>query len=81
MIRWKRLWMVLVPLALVWAGTHFFLDRGLRLGLEKAGTAANGARVEVGGVSTRFWGLVLTISDLRVTDPANPMTNAVQIET
>lgn len=73
--------MVLVPLALVWAGTHFFLDRGLRLGLEKAGTAANGARVEVGGVSTRFWGLVLTISDLRVTDPANPMTNAVQIET
>ncbi|MBL0351104.1 MAG: TIGR03545 family protein [Elusimicrobia bacterium] len=72
---------ILVPLALIWAGTHFFLDRGLRLGLEKAGTAANGARVELGGVSTRFWGLTLALSDLRVTDANNPLTNAVQIET
>ncbi len=79
MIRWGRLALLLTPLVLVWAGTHFFLDRGIRQAIQTAGTAAVGARVDVAGVSTRFWRLSATVRGLAVTDPEEPMTNAVEI--
>jgi uncharacterized protein (TIGR03545 family) len=80
MIRWGRLAFLLTPLLLIWAGAHFFLDRGIRTAIQTVGTAAVGARVDVAGVSTHFWRLSATISGLAVTDPDNPMTNAVEIE-
>ena len=81
MIRWGRLALIVVPLALVWAGTHFFLDRGIKSAIQSAGSAAVGARVDVGGVSTSFWRLSATVRNLAVTDPNAPMTNAVEIGT
>ena len=81
MIRWGRLAIVAIPVALVWAGAHFFLDRSITSAIESAGTAAVGARVDVGHVSTSFWHLTAAVKGLAVTDPDNPMTNAIEIET
>lgn len=81
MIRWGRLLFLIVPLVLIWTGTHFFLDRGIKSALETAGTAANGARVDVRDVDTRFWQLSAVIRGLAVTDSDNPMTNTLEIDT
>lgn len=81
MIRWGRLTILVTPLVLIWAGTHFFLDRGIKTAIQTAGTAAVGARVDVSGVRTSFWRMSATLSGLAVTDPDLPMTNAVEIGT
>ena len=81
MIRWGRLAFLLTPLILIWAGTHFFLDRGIKSAIETAGTTAVGARVDVANVRTRFWGLSATVNGLAVTDPDHPMTNSIDIGT
>ncbi len=81
MIRWGRLAVLLTPIVLIWAGTRFFLDRGIKNAVESVGTKAVGAKVDVGNVSTSFWRLSAEISDLAVTDPDQPMTNAVEIKT
>ena len=81
MIRWGRFFLLATPLALLWAGTHFFLDRGIETAIESAGTAANGARVDVRDVDTRFWQLSAIVRGLAVTDADNPMTNVLEIET
>jgi uncharacterized protein (TIGR03545 family) len=81
MIRWGRLSMIIAPLFLIWAGTHYFLDRGMKSAIQIAGTAAVGARVDVAEVSTSFWRLTAQIEGLAVTDPDAPMTNAVEIKT
>lgn len=77
---WKRGFPLLVVLFLAWALVHFFLDRGIARAIEAAGTAANGARVDVGGVSTSFLRLSATITGLAVTDKEMPMTNALEIK-
>jgi uncharacterized protein (TIGR03545 family) len=81
MIRWGRLAFLLTPLILIWAGTHFFLDRGIKSAIETAGTTAVGARVDVANVRTRFWRLSATVNGLAVTDPDHPMTNSIDIGT
>lgn len=80
MIRWNRFFLIATPLILLWAAGHFFLDRGLKLAIEQFGTAANGARVDVGGLTTRFWRLSLDIRGVAVADADAPMTNLVEIE-
>ncbi len=81
MIRWGRFALLVTPLVLIWAGTHFFLDRGIKSAIQSAGTSAVGARVDVTDVSTSFWRLSATIRGLAVTDPDQPMTNSVEIGT
>lgn len=80
MIRWNRFFLLATPLALLWAAGHFFLDRGLKIAIEQFGSAANGARVEVRGLTTRFWRLSLDVQGLAVADADAPMTNIVEIE-
>lgn len=80
MIRWGRLAVLLTPIVLIWVGTHFFLDRTIKNAIETVGTKAVGAKVDVGNVNTSFWRLSAKISDLAVTDPDEPMTNAVEIK-
>ncbi len=80
MIRWNRFFLLATPLVLLWAAGHFFLDRGLKMAIEQVGTAANGARVDVRGLTTRFWRLSLDIRGLAVADADAPMTNLVEIE-
>jgi len=80
MIRWNRFFLIATPLVLLWAAGHFFLDRGLKMAVEQFGTAANGARVDVRGLTTRFWRLSLDIRGVAVADADAPMTNLVEIE-
>jgi uncharacterized protein (TIGR03545 family) len=80
MIRWGRLAVLLTPIVLIWAGTRFFLDGAIKQAIESVGTKIVGAQVDVRDVSTRFWDLSATISGLAVTDPDEPMTNAVEIK-
>lgn len=80
MIRWNRFFLIATPLVLLWAAGHFFLDRGLKLAVEQVGTAANGARVDVRSLTTRFWRLSLDIRGLAVADADAPMTNLVEID-
>lgn len=80
MIRWNRFFLIATPLVLLWAAGHFFLDRGLKTAIEQFGTAANGARVDVRGVTTRFWRLSLDVRGLAVADADAPLTNLVEIE-
>lgn len=81
MIRWGRLAVLLTPLVIIWAGTHFFLDASIKNAIETVGTKAVGAKVDVADVSTSVWRLSAKISGLAVTDSDNPMTNAVEIKT
>jgi uncharacterized protein (TIGR03545 family) len=79
-IRWNRFFLLATPLVLLWAAGHFFLDRGLKIAVEQFGSAANGARVDVRGLTTRFWRLSLDVRGLAVADADAPMTNIVEIE-
>lgn len=81
MIRWGRLAILVTPLVLIWAGTHFFLDRGIKTAIQSTGAAAVGARVDVSSVRTSFWRLSATVNGLAVTNPDEPMTNSVEIGT
>lgn len=75
MIRWSYLAPRLAVLALLWAGGAFALDPLLRRGLEAAGSAALGAKVEVGGLRTRVFPPSLRLSGVAAADPEQPMRN------
>jgi len=79
MIRWKALVPTVVVVALVIAFFTFFFDTLVECGLEKAGTAANGAKVELDDLDIGFQNLSVTLTRLQVTDENNPMTNAVEV--
>jgi len=49
-------------------------------GIEKAGTAVVGARVDVGYARLSLSPLGLTLKDLQVTNPLRPMENTVQVD-
>jgi len=48
--------------------------------IEAAGTRAVGAKVELGDADLSLFPLGITLTDLQVTDPDAPMTNAVQVD-
>ena len=48
--------------------------------IEKRGTRAIGAKVELARVDVSFFPLGITLSDLQVTNPDAPMTIAVQVD-
>ncbi|MBK6879833.1 MAG: hypothetical protein IPH01_03470 [Elusimicrobia bacterium] len=72
MIRWNRFFLLATPLVLLWAAGHFFLDRGLKIAVEQFGSAANGARVDVRGLTTRFWRLSSTSAGSPWRTPTRP---------
>jgi uncharacterized protein (TIGR03545 family) len=80
LIRWKAVVPGLVTTALVAVFMVFFLDWTVEWAIEKAGTMANGARVELSGVNINFATGTVTLKGLQVTDHGAPMTNAVEIE-
>lgn len=68
-----------VLLAVV-AGIAFILSGTIvKRGIEKAGTAVVGARVDVGDARLSLSPLGLTLTDLQVTNPRRPMENTVQV--
>lgn len=78
-IRWQGVvaFVVVVGLlALVWL---LLVDMWVERAIERAGTAAVGAKVELDAADLSLMPLGLTLTRLQVTNPDEPMTNAVEI--
>ncbi len=67
---------VTVLLAAVW---WLLVDGLIECAIERAGTQAVGAKVELAAADLTLIPLGLTLSGLQVTDPDAPMTNAVEV--
>ena len=68
---------VTVLLASVW---WLLVDGMIECAVERAGTQAVGARVELAAADLTLFPLGLTLSGLQVTDPEAPTTNAVEVK-
>jgi len=79
MIRWKGLIAFAVIAGLIMLFNFLFLDRIIKGIVEDQASLAVGARVDVGDLKTSLFGLGVEIRDLQVTNPDQPMRNAVQI--
>jgi uncharacterized protein (TIGR03545 family) len=78
-IRWRGVIVFLVVVLLVAAVWLLVVDRVIRRVIEKSGTVLVGAKVELGEADLSLFPLGLTLSRLQVTNPDQPMTNAVEI--
>jgi len=82
MAKWIRWWGLgaFVVVAAILVGVWMFLIDGWVKGvIEKAGTEAVGAKVELDSADLSLFPAGLTLMRLQVTDPKEPMTNAVEI--
>ena len=79
MIRWKGLIAFVVIIGLIILFNLLFLDRIIKGVIEDQASLAVGARVDIGDLNSRIFGLSLDIRDLQVTNPDHPMRNAVQV--
>ena len=79
-IRWKAI----LPTVIILGGTgllvRFFMDGFVKNAIEKYGTRANGAKVELSDVDISFLKTSVNFRHLRITDAADPMTNVLEIE-
>jgi len=78
-IRWQGVAafaVVCIGLAALW---WLVMDRLIERAIEKAGTAAVGAKVELDQADLTLFPLGLALTRLQITDPDEPMTNAVEI--
>jgi uncharacterized protein (TIGR03545 family) len=78
--RRKRFYLPAAFVAAVVVFFVFFFDPLLRWGLEKGGTALNGAKVDIAKVRTRFLDPEILISGIEVTDRSEPMKNLVALD-
>jgi uncharacterized protein (TIGR03545 family) len=79
MIRWKGLIAFAVIVGLIMLFNFLFLDRIIKGIVEDQASLAVGARVDIGDLKFSIFGLRVKILDLQVTNPEQPMKNAVQI--
>ena len=78
-IRWQGVAafaVVCIGLAALW---WLVMDRLIERAIEKAGTAAVGAKVELDKADLTLFPLGLALTRLQITDPDEPMTNAIEI--
>ena len=67
---------IIVVFGIFW---FFFVDGIVKRLIQKYGTQAVGARVEVGAADLSLFPVGLKLEHLKVTDPDSPMKNAVEI--
>ena len=79
-IRWKALLPLGVTLALIALLTFLFKDRAVEWAVESGGSAAVGARVDLGSASLSLAEGNVTLRGLDVTNPNRPMTNLVSAD-
>lgn len=79
-VRWKALLPLGVTLILLFVLTALFKNRIVEWSVETAGTAAVGARVDLGSASLSFSDGNVTLNGLEVTNPNSPMRNMVEAE-
>jgi len=80
-MRKNFVYFVLIPLIIVLAVVYFFIDGWVEAGLEYAGEAAVGAKVEIDNLSVKLSPLGLKFTRLQVADPNDPWTNIVETGT
>jgi uncharacterized protein (TIGR03545 family) len=78
-IRWRGLIAFLVVNGLLFTFFLLFVDGLVKRTIEKTGAALVGARVELDDAGLSLIPLGLSLSRLQVTNPDEPMTNAVEI--
>lgn len=78
-IRWWGLGAFVVVAAIFACVWIFFVDGWVKSQIEEAGTEAVGAKVELDAVELSLFPAGLMLMRLQVTDPKEPMTNAVEI--
>lgn len=74
-------WLVIAPLVLILAGVLFswlFLDGLVKSGIEAGGSKVVGAKVELDSVDIGLFPIELALNRLQVTNPKEPMRNAVE---
>jgi uncharacterized protein (TIGR03545 family) len=78
-IRWPGLIAFVVITVIIAAAWHFLADWMVKKAIETAGTKAVGAKVELAGADLSLMPAGLTLDGLQVTNPDDPMANAVEI--
>jgi len=81
MIRWWGLIAFVIIVGLITAFNLIFLDSIIKRSLEKQASLLVGARVNIGDLSSRIFDLRVTIQNLEVTNPEQPMRNTVEAGT
>jgi uncharacterized protein (TIGR03545 family) len=79
-IRWPGLVAFIVAVALMAMIWFVLVNRIVKRVIEQAGTQAVGAKVELTGAEVTLAPAGLTLTGLQVTDPDEPMTNAVEVQ-
>ncbi len=77
-IRWWGLIAFVVMAGLISAFWFVFVDAFLKWGIERSATALVGAKVELKEADLTLFPLGLTLTGLQVTNPEEPMRNAVE---
>jgi hypothetical protein len=78
-IRWQGLTFFAAILILLFAFWFLLVDALVKRLIEKSGTQMVGARVELAGANLSLFPAGLTLTRLQVTNPDEPMKNAVEI--
>jgi uncharacterized protein (TIGR03545 family) len=81
MIRWSGLIVFIVIVGLITVFSFFFLDGIVKGIIEDRASLAVGAKVEIGDLRFKIFGLSVDIQKLQVANPEEPMRNSVEIGT
>ena len=79
MIRWSGLIVFIVIVGLITIFNLFFLDGILKGIIENRASLAVGAKLEIGDLRFKIFGLNVDIQKLQVANPEEPMRNSVEI--
>jgi uncharacterized protein (TIGR03545 family) len=79
MIRWSGLVVFIVIVGLITIFSLFFLDGIIKGIVEDRASLAVGAKVEIGDLRFKIFGLSVDIQNLQVANPEEPMRNSVEI--
>ncbi len=78
-IRWEAILPTVVVLAALGIYFNLFFDNHVRRALEYVSTQIHGAEINIGRLSTSFWGARLEIDDIQITDKNKPERNLAQV--
>lgn len=79
MIRWGQVAAALFLAAGLWVLGIWGLSWGVKMAVEKTGTSIVGARVNLDQARVNLWTLSARLNRLQVTNPEEPMTNALEV--
>lgn len=74
-MRKRFIYFILVPVLVLGLITYLFIDRWIESGLESAGEAIVGAKVEIDGLRVSLFPLALEFNRLQVANPHDPWKN------